>query len=216
MKQTFQAIIYTICVLLFLFLSILWYREMLKTERADDYWEYEVPDTVFIHDTVYVNEPTLVSERLLGYEETVLERADKRADAKLKSEPKGGLKNFATDNNVGSKIELEEKKSPKMPADTAENASTDSCSMLLPIHEKVYQDSLYRAVVRGYNPELASLDIYQKSIYYPVVVEKEYDPPNFALTIGPYMGVGNKGFSYGLAISWGWKIDFRRKNRKPL
>lgn len=216
MKQTFQDIIYTICVLLFLFLSILWYREMLKTERADDYWEYEVPDTVFIHDTVYINEPTLVSERLLGYEETVLERADKRADANLKSEPKGGLKDFATGNNVGSKIELEENIFPKMPADTSKNAYTDSCSVLLPIHEKVYHDSLYRAVVRGYNPELASLDIYQKSTYYPVVVEKEYDPPNFALTIGPYMGVGNKGFNYGLAISWGWRIDFRRRNRKPL
>lgn len=203
MKQTVQDIIYTICVLLFFFFSILWFNEMTDSERADDYWEYEVPDTVFIHDTIYINEPTPVSERLLEHETALLERADKRAD------------------NSGKNEKLEKESEPKgEPIDSArlinEATKTDSVNVKIPITERVYQDSLYRAVVRGYNPELASLDIYQKSTYYPVVVEKEYDPPNFALTIGPYMGVGNKGFNYGLAISWGWRIDINRKRRKSL
>lgn len=203
MKQTVQDIIYTICVLLFFFFSILWFNEMTDSERADDYWEYEVPDTVFIHDTIYINEPTPVSERLLEHETALLERADKRAD------------------NSGKNEKLEKESEPKgEPIDSArlinEATKTDSVNVKIPITERVYQDSLYRAVVRGYNPELASLDIYQKSTYYPVVVEKEYDPPNFALTIGPYMGVGNKGFNYGLAISWGWRIDINRKKRKSL
>ena len=203
MKQTVQDIIYTICVLLFFFFSILWFNEMTDSERADDYWEYEVPDTVFIHDTIYINEPTPVSERLLEHETALLERADKRAD------------------NSGKNEKHEKESEPKgEPIDSArlinEATKTDSVNVKIPITERVYQDSLYRAVVRGYNPELASLDIYQKSTYYPVVVEKEYDPPNFALTIGPYMGVGNKGFNYGLAISWGWRIDINRKRRKSL
>ena len=203
MKQTVQDIIYTICVLLFFFFSILWFNEMTDSERADDYWEYEVPDTVFIHDTIYINEPTLVSERLLEHETALLERADKRAD------------------NSGKNEKLEKESEPKgEPIDSArlinEATETDSVNVKIPITERVYQDSLFRAVVRGYNPELASLDIYQRQTYYPVVVRKEYDPPNFALTIGPYMGVGNKGFNYGLAISWGWRIDINRKKRKSL
>ena len=198
MKQTVQDIIYTICVLLFFFFSILWFNEMTDSERADDYWEYEVPDTVFIHDTIYINEPTPVSERLLEHETALLERADKRAD------------------NSGKNEKLEKESEPKgEPIDSArlinEATKTDSVNVKIPITERVYQDSLYRAVVRGYNPELASLDIYQKSTYYPVVVEKEYDPPNIVMTFGPYVGYGNKGFSYGLSLNVGVPISFKRK-----
>ena len=169
---------------------------------------------MYICDTANITSPTPISDRVLGYETAMVRTAKERADEKPGKRTE--LKDSAHEINFASKNELEEKIFPKMPNDTIVNASTDSCMAMLPIHEKVYQDSNYRAVIRGYNPELVSLDIYQRSAYYPVVVEKEYDPPNIVMTVGPYWGFGNKGFNYGLAVTVGWVIDFKRNKRKSL
>lgn len=204
MKQVIQNIVSIILAVLCLTFAVLWLRESIRSERADDYIDYPVPDTVIIRDTVYVPEPTMVSERLFGYEEAVLERADKRADAKLKSELKSEL-------NCNLSAHLINEVSKVAPDTNAATKTTieDSVAVIVPISEKVYDDSLYRAVVRGYQAELVSLDIYRQHTYYPVVVEKEYDPPNIVVSIGPYVGFGNKGANYGVAISvgipiWSW------------
>lgn len=180
-----------VCVVMVLLVVFMVKAASLELERADRNANFNAPDTVHVRDTVYIIAPTPASDMVVGHTATVLERADKRADT--------------------IKTELEEKVFPKIPNDTAENASTDSCMVMLPVHERVYQDSLYRAVIRGYNPELVSLDIYQRSSYYPVVVEKEYDPPNIVMTIGPYVGVGNKGFNYGISLNIGVPISLKRK-----
>ena len=207
MKQVIQNIVNIILAVLCLTFAVLWLRESIRSERADDYIDYPVPDTVIIRDTVYVPEPTMVSERLLGYEEAVLERADKTADAKLKSELKDEL-NCNLQHDSAHLINEVTKVAPDTNAVT-KTAIGDSVAVIVPISEKVYDDSLYRAVVRGYQAELVSLDIYRKHTYYPVVVEKEYDPPNIVVSIGPYVGFGNKGANYGVAISvgipiWSW------------
>ena len=211
MKQVIQNIVNIILAVLCLIFAVLWIRAERADRNGQNNPDIHIPDTVYLCDTANITAPTPISERFLGYEttmvRTVKERADKRAYTCDLAKDSAHEINFAT------RTELEEKVFPKMPIDTTENASTDSSRVMLPIHERVYEDSLYRAVVRGYNPELVSLDIYQKSIYYPVVVEKEYDPPNIVMTVGPYCGFGNKGFNYGLAVTIGWVIDFKRKKR---
>lgn len=84
----------------------------------------------------------------------------------------------------------------------------DSAKVVIPITERTYEDSTYKAVVRGYNPELVSLDIYNSTKYYPVV-EKVKVKPKIVVSAGIYGGFGSKGADYGLGIMvgvpiWSW------------
>ena len=82
----------------------------------------------------------------------------------------------------------------------------DSVEVVVPITEKIYEDSTYKAVVRGYNPELVSLDIYRQQT---TVYRQQTKKPKVVVGIGPYAGFGNKGFNYGIAVNvsmpiWSW------------
>ena len=84
--------------------------------------------------------------------------------------------------------------------------SNDSAKVVIPITERTYEDSTYKAVVRGYNPELVSLDIYRQ---HTTVYGQQTRKPKVVVGIGPYAGFGNKGFNYGIAVNvsmpiWSW------------
>lgn len=84
--------------------------------------------------------------------------------------------------------------------------SVDSAKVVIPITERTYEDSTYKAVVRGYNPELVSLDIYRQQT---TVYGQQTRKPKVVVGIGPYAGFGNKGFNYGIAVNvsmpiWSW------------
>lgn len=84
----------------------------------------------------------------------------------------------------------------------------DSIEVVVPVTERTYEDSTYKAVVRGYNPELVSLDMYLKEIYFPKIVERKVNP-KVVVSAGVYGGFGVKGADYGLGISvgvpiWSW------------
>lgn len=86
--------------------------------------------------------------------------------------------------------------------------SVDSAKVVIPITERTYEDSTYKAVVRGYEPELVSLDLYNTTKYYPVV-ERVKVKPIVTLSAGVYGGIGQKGADYGLGIMvgvpiWSW------------
>lgn len=88
------------------------------------------------------------------------------------------------------------------------NLTQDSAKVVIPITERTYEDSTYKAVVRGYNPELVSLDIYNSTKYYPVV-EKVKVKPKIVVSAGVYGGFGSKGADYGLGVMvgvpiWSW------------
>jgi hypothetical protein len=88
--------------------------------------------------------------------------------------------------------------------DTIDRA--DSVEVMVPITERVYEDTTYRAVVRGYKPELVSLDIYNSTKTITITKTKQ---PKVVVGIGPYAGFGNKGFNYGIAVNvsmpiWSW------------
>lgn len=83
---------------------------------------------------------------------------------------------------------------------------SDSAKVVIPITERTYEDSTYKAVVRGYKPELVSLDIYRQQT---TVYRQQTRKPKVVVGIGPYAGFGNNGFSYGIAVNvsmpiWSW------------
>ena len=87
-------------------------------------------------------------------------------------------------------------------------AKTDSIEVVVPITQKVYEDSLYKAWVSGYNQRLDSLLLYRKEVYIPMVIETKVKP-KVVVSAGVYGGFGVKGADYGLGISvgvpiWSW------------
>lgn len=199
---------------------------------------FPVPDTVYIHDTVKIIDPTPASETFLGYDTAMLERADKRADIGENNDlfyvesqgntgknlPISGGIDSAPDINVASKsahITNEVGKSVlKEGADTVGKLQasygqvSDSVPVLVPITQRVYKDSTCTVWVSGYNPTVDSVHVYRSVAYYPVVSDKEYEPPNIVLTVGPYMGFGNKGFNYGIALTVGFPIELKKVIRR--
>lgn len=82
----------------------------------------------------------------------------------------------------------------------------DSIGVMVPVTERTYEDSTYKAVVRGYNPELVSLDIYRQQT---TVYRQQTRKPKVVVSAGVYGGFGAKGADYGLGISvgvpiWSW------------
>ena len=168
---------------------------------------FPVPDTVYIHDTVKIIAPTPTSETFLGYDTAMLERADIR------------LSNDASEINVASKLahltNEVSKSGLKERADTVGKLRasygqvSDSVPVLVPITQRVYKDSTCTVWVSGYNPAVDSVHVYRSVAYYPVVSDKEYEPPNIVVSIGPYVGFGNKGFNYGIALTVGFPLELK-------
>lgn len=101
-------------------------------------------------------------------------------------------------------------KSYRAPCDTANNdrevmpslyasASSDSATVVLPVTQKMYSDTDYRAWVSGYEPQLDSIKVFPRTV---TVRETIYKPPSrfsiglqggYGITpkgLQPYIGVG--------------------------
>ena len=169
-------------------------------ERADKRADEMLKDSVVIEDTARVVAPTANSESLLRYDEVVLERADVKIE-KTGREPNDKEDNFP---NKGDHFEeKDEMVTPNLPENSSNLPESDSVNVVIPITQKVYEDSICKVWVSGYNPKVDSVDVFQRRVYYPVAVEKEREDPKIVITIGPYMGFGNKGFNYGIALNIG-------------
>lgn len=141
-------------------------------------------DTIYVYDTIRIVEPIPVKDEVVRYIEVRLPNADSGLPNELPNDSARLI-------NKASKTERD-----------------DSVAVIAPISEKVYEDSLYRAVVRGYKPELVSLDICNTTKYYPVV-EKVKVKPKITISAGVYGGFGSKGADYGLGVMvgvpiWSW------------
>ena len=87
-------------------------------------------------------------------------------------------------------------------------SNQDSAKVIVPITQRVYEDSTYKAWVSGYDPRLDSLHLYRKDVYYPITIEKKVRS-RVVVSAGVYGGFGVKGADYGLGISvgvpiWSW------------
>lgn len=177
----------TYVTVLVLVVSVL--LNVLLAGRAANTGQDEVRyDTIVVRDTVRIVEARVVKEEVVRYDTVFFPVVE----SELKSEPKGELKNIPISNELES----------------ISNLTQDSAKVVIPITERTYEDSTYKAVVRGYNPELVSLDMYLKEVYFPKIVEMKVRP-KITISAGLYGGFGNNGASYGLGVMvgvpiWSW------------
>lgn len=148
-------------------------------------------DPIAVHDTIRIVEPTPADEDVVRHDTASFPMVGQ-------SEPKGELKNIPISNELESASNLT--------SNLTSNLHQDSAKVVIPITERTYEDSIYKAVVRGYNPELVSLDIYNSTKTITITKTKQ---PKVVVGIGPYAGFGNKGFNYGIAVNvsmpiWSW------------
>ena len=148
-------------------------------------------DTVYVYDTIRIIEPTPTEEDVVRHDTASFPMVGQ-------SEPKDELKNIPICNELDSIGRLSN--------GLSNGLSNDSAKVVIPITERTYEDSTYKAVVRGYNPELVSLDIYGQQT---TVYRQQTGKPKVVVGIGPYAGFGNKGFNYGIAVNvsmpiWSW------------
>ncbi len=77
---------------------------------------------------------------------------------------------------------------------------TDSVAVVVPITQRVYGDSLYRAYVSGYRPQLDSIFVYPRTSYITTTVKEKPKRWGIGLQAGygyspgrgmsPYLGIG--------------------------
>lgn len=166
----------TYVTVMMLVVSVLLNVVLWGNERVDKRADKTMFDTIIVHDTITVIKPTVICERVLKVDTVWLERADNMEDSG-ENQPFSG-----------------------------EDFTADSVQVAIPITERTYEDSTYKAVVRGYKPELVSLDMYNSTRTITITNTKQ---PKVVVGIGPYTGFGNKGFSYGIAVNvsmpiWSW------------
>ena len=95
-----------------------------------------------------------------------------------------------------------------MVADTARVTVTDtvqvadSVEVVVPIIQKVYEDSLYRAYVSGYRPRLDSIFVYPRTRY--VTVTRQAKPQRWGIGVQAGYGVGRGGTGpyVGIGVSY--------------
>lgn len=77
----------------------------------------------------------------------------------------------------------------------------DSVRVVVPITRRVYEDSLYRAVVSGYRPRLDSITVYRPTRY---VTVKVADRRRWGIGLQAGCGVGKGGLSpyVGIGVSY--------------
>ena len=142
-------------------------------------------DTIVVRDTVRIVEAVPIKETVVRYDTVFFPVVE----SELKSEPKGELKNIPIFNEL----------------DSTSNLTQDSAKVVVPITERTYEDSTYKAVVRGYEPELVSLEVYRRIVYIDRIETIERRP-RVVVSAGVYGGFGVKGADYGLGVSVGIPI----------
>ena len=144
-------------------------------------------DTVIIHDTIRIRTPKPAAQRVVEHDTVWLPLVEEPTDT------------------MHLANQFADKRTNGTPCDYL-LSYVDSVPVVVPITERVYKDRTYKAVVSGYDPKLVSLDIYSEKsvVHHSSVVYKQ---PPIALTIGPYVGFGNKGFNYGIALQIGIPIN---------
>lgn len=148
-------------------------------------------DTIYIHDTIRIVEPTPTEEDVVRHDTAAFPMVEE-LERNDKNESKCVEMSSVDESNDSDSLD--------------NSLYNDSAKVVIPITERTYKDSTYKAVVRGYNPELVSLDIYRQQT---TVYRQQTRKPKVVVGIGPYAGFGNKGFNYGIAVSvsmpiWSW------------
>jgi hypothetical protein len=91
-----------------------------------------------------------------------------------------------------------------------DNSSTvvDSAEVIISISTKVYEDSLYRAVISGYNASLDSMQIYRQTVYVDHFreVTKKAKPGRWSFGVQVGYGTDFRGVHPYLGIGIGYRL----------
>lgn len=110
---------------------------------------------------------------------------------------------------ITSKLPVKDDGAGGIPMPDGGENKNDSTTVEIPIIQKVYGDSTYRAWVSGFMAELDSIEVYQRKEYIreTVTVTKT---KKWNFTIGPTVGAGWNGRKIdpyvGLGVTWGWSF----------
>lgn len=96
---------------------------------------------------------------------------------------------------------------PTVPSSGNDTVTHDSAEVVIPITQKIYQDSTYKAYVSGYDVALDSISVYSKT----VTIRETSVMPSPRVSVGLIGGVGcsRQGFSpfIGIGVSYRlWNI----------
>ena len=90
----------------------------------------------------------------------------------------------------------------------------DSIDIALPLEEKIYGDSTFRAVIQGYNPTLKEITIYPTNTTIKktniVTVEKFKFKPNISLSVGYGYGMIHKQNDLFIGVTLSIPIYYKR------
>lgn len=85
-------------------------------------------------------------------------------------------------------------------ADEESDHPPDSVEVLVPITQKVYEDSTYRAYVSGFNAKLDSISIYRRTEYITSNIIVKSKPKRFSIGVQTGYGITPKGFQPYIGI----------------
>jgi hypothetical protein len=170
-----------LAIIIFILVSVIAIQEY-RIRRIDS-----TPVTVtVIHDTITITTPAPVSVAETGQIRAKLPLATKRVSEKTPE--------------MDGKHEL--------PLIDNLPAGVDSPEVIIPISTKVYEDSLYRAVVSGYNVSLDSIQIYRHTVYVDHFreVTKKVKPHRWSFGVQVGYGTDFKGLHPYFGIGIGYRL----------
>jgi hypothetical protein len=176
----------TLAIIIFILVSVIAIQEY-RIRSIDS-----TPVTVtVIHDTITVTTPVPVSVAETGQIRAKLPVATKSSGVSEKTPEMNG------------KYELP-------PVDSLP-AGVDSTEVIIPVSTKVYEDSLFHAVVSGYNASLDSIRIYRNEVYvdhFREITKKE-KPKRWSFSVQVGYGTDFKGLHPYFGIGIGYRLfDF--------
>jgi hypothetical protein len=172
-----------LAVIIFILVSVIVIEEY-RIRRIES-----APVTVtVIHDTITITTPAPVSVAETGQIRAKLPVVAKSAGVSEKTPEMDG------------KYELP-------PVDNLP-AVADSAEVIIPISTKVYEDSLYRAVVSGYNASLDSIRVYRNTVYVDHFreVTKMVKPGRWSFGVQVGYGTDFKGLHPYFGIGIGYRL----------
>lgn len=146
----------------------------------------------------------------VGLESTIIEKADTSSTVEAFDVQEPKLKDSTVIHHVWVKLPIAAASQDSVPA--SQISYPDSAQVEIPIERKIYQeDSVYRAVVSGYNVSLDSLLIFHTTT--TVTVTQTISPKpakwSFGITAGPSALVTPSGRVYGgLGVACGITYRF--------
>lgn len=200
-----KAFVILLCVLLGLSVALNFYQYEIRIERYEDI----VSDTITVYDTIPYIKPNPTDSTLLGYVTAKLPVSVPKLPKYVLKFPESIQKSQDSVENFGKSVpKYDEEVNFPIKIDNKGNSpeiSTnfpDSVNVQIPITQKVYEDSTYKAYISGYNASLDSFYIYPQT---KIVTIKE-KPKRWHLSVSAGYGITPKGLQPCLMVGVSYMI----------